>query len=276
MNPFTVLGVSTNCDVQVAKDAYRKLAQRYHPDRETGNEAKFKEIKAAWEKIDGGYREPVSRPSSPGSSSTFKYAGHWADEFRQANRSAPNGQNSNFDFAAHEVNVDLRTAYRGFRAEFQRADGTNTTVDIPRGTPSGYVGKYVASDGRPVTVHVTIQSSFHKVRGLDNQNNLFSAGLQVGDVEIAMDVDAIDLITGTWVKVEDFLGEKLVVRVPAGFNPLHRLKVASKGYYGWLQEFNRPSNNRMDMFIKLNPIFNRPEDIERQKIIDLYKTVEGL
>src|SRR5215510_359150 len=48
---YSVLGVSRDADEEAIKKAFRKLAVKYHPDKNPGkaNEAKFKEINQAHE-----------------------------------------------------------------------------------------------------------------------------------------------------------------------------------------------------------------------------------
>lgn len=52
-SPFTILGVEENCTDADVKQAYRRLAMRYHPDRnqDPGAEAEFKRIKMAYQLI---------------------------------------------------------------------------------------------------------------------------------------------------------------------------------------------------------------------------------
>ena len=48
---YNVLGVNKSASQDEIKSAFRKLAHQYHPDKPTGNEAKFKEINEAYQAV---------------------------------------------------------------------------------------------------------------------------------------------------------------------------------------------------------------------------------
>lgn len=47
-NYYEILGIEKNASKDEVKKAFRKLAAKYHPDKKTGDEAKFKEISEAY------------------------------------------------------------------------------------------------------------------------------------------------------------------------------------------------------------------------------------
>ena len=60
-NPYEVLGVPPNTDVEKCKHIAKRLIAKYHPDLPTGNRELFDEVSEAWKMIKNGitYVEPV-------------------------------------------------------------------------------------------------------------------------------------------------------------------------------------------------------------------------
>lgn len=67
---YEILGVSKNASQGEIKKAFRKLAQKYHPDRPAGDEKKFKEINEAYQVL----TDPEKRGQYDQYGSTFEQA----------------------------------------------------------------------------------------------------------------------------------------------------------------------------------------------------------
>jgi len=88
-NPYETLGVSKDASSEEIKKAYRRLAHKYHPDKDGGDEKKFKEINEAYQILS----DPKKKSAHDQFGSTGGTGGFDPNAFRNASYS-----NFNFDF----------------------------------------------------------------------------------------------------------------------------------------------------------------------------------
>jgi DnaJ-class molecular chaperone len=72
MNPYQVLGISSQADIKEIKQAYKKLCLKYHPDN-GGNENKFHEVNQAYQMIMNGQVSSAVNKGVVVHSTLFKY-----------------------------------------------------------------------------------------------------------------------------------------------------------------------------------------------------------
>ena len=126
---YEVLGISKDASADEIKKAFRKLAVKYHPDKEGGDEAKFKEANEAYEVLkDSAKRQRYDQfgHAGVGGASGGGAGGNPFDGFQGFN-----GQNVNFD-----IN-DLGDIFGSFFG-------------------GGQAGQQRSRRGQDVAVHVTL------------------------------------------------------------------------------------------------------------------------
>lgn len=111
---YKILNVDKNASTEEIKKAFRKLAHQFHPDKQGGNEAKFKEVNEAFQIL--GNQEKRKRYDQFGAD--FEQQGGFGsgmgwDDFMRAARGGGGGfQNIDFDFGGLDLG-DIFSAFGG-------------------------------------------------------------------------------------------------------------------------------------------------------------------
>lgn len=119
---YTILGIERNATKEEIKKAFRKLAAKYHPDKQTGDEAKFKEISEAYavlgdDKKRAEYDTYGHAFSGAGGNGAQGFGGfNWAD-FQQAN-------GGGFEFNINDIFGDM------FGGGARPSRGRDISIDI--------------------------------------------------------------------------------------------------------------------------------------------------
>lgn len=250
---YEVLGVSKNASDDEIKKAYRKLAIKYHPDKNPGDktaEAKFKEINEA--------HDVLSDKQKRARYDQFGHAGVGGAGFGGGASSNPfgggfnyNGQTFNFDFGNGGVFDDILGNLFGFGAGARRPrrgadyqvsvvltfeeaifgttktvdnNGTNLKVKIPAGIDDGMSVRLKGKGGpapeggtEPGDLYVRVRVKPHK--------SLTREGIIILSEQ---KIDMADAALGCEIEVETVDGP-ITMKVPAGTQSGTPFKLSGHG-----------------------------------------------
>ena len=226
-----ILGVNRDDDAETIKKAYRKLAMKFHPDRNQGDkdtEEKFKEVKAAYDYLSASNDEP-------------EHYNHFSAQYQMVQRAS--------------VVVTLSELVNGVTKTLDGPDGPITIEISDTDYPGKIVKQFELVRGQTTLV---VQLFLDVVQDEKWQVKWPSVDMFSGDVRYRQDtgivvseiaVDAITMITGGMVNVTDIRGKTLEVRIPSGFPAFGKLKLANRGLRA------APKGERLnDAYIIVRPI----------------------
>jgi curved DNA-binding protein len=258
---YKVLGVERNATPEEIKKIYRKLAMKYHPDRNKDNKAaeeKFKDINEAYEvlsdpkkrarydQLGDSYSQWQNKGGNPGNFNWNDWAsqggqgsqvdmgdlnemfgGGFSDFFSAIFGGMPTGSRRQTRSSARpltyqqQVEITLAEAFKGTQRTFQ-VDNRKIEVKIPAGAKTGT--KVRVAGGGPSSGSGQAGDLYLVVQVIPD--NRFS--LDGEDLTTEMKVDLFTAVLGGTVKVFTFAGD-VTLTIPAGTQPGQVFRLTGRG-----------------------------------------------
>ena len=197
---YAILGVAKGASQDDIKKAYRKLANKHHPDK-GGDEEKFKEAKEAYEILSDEQKRAAYDNPQP----EAQY--HDLNDILNAMRAGGMGGARMQQIFEFVTNIPIADAFNGATIDIN-LNGKPDKVKIPPGVPNLARGQYTTENGVKVIVTVRFAPSPYRVKAINEatqriseDGKSFIGELNTGDCEVDLEVDALDLMMGAWCAV---------------------------------------------------------------------------
>lgn len=294
---YEVLGVKKDASPDEIKKTYRKLAMKYHPDKNKGDKAaeeKFKEISEAYAVLsDAEKRKEYDTYGSEGFSQKFSQEdifrgfdmGDLFREFGFGGGSGRGGRSQSFSFGGggddffgfgggfnnnpraakgqdyeYDLTISVADAFNGGKRELSINFGQSVkkvSVNIPAGIGDGQKLR-ISGQGGPGSNGGFNGDLFIKIK-IAADSRYYVEGR---DIIAAYDIKLTEALLGTKLAVTTADGKKLELKVPQGTRHGAKLRLAGKG----LPKMKRMAQG--DMLVKIN--VNMPKRLtdEQRELID--------
>jgi curved DNA-binding protein len=290
---YDILGVKPEASEAEIKAAYRKLARKYHPDKnkDAGAEDTFKAVNEANEVLKdaekrraydqvraGGYRpgeqfRPPPNWGQQGQGYDFGDAGHgdFSDFFESlfgrggARPGGPQQARRGRDIQA-QVQIDLKTAYEGGRTRLALQDSNGgervLEVKIPAGIQSGKVIR-LSRQGHPGAGGAPAGDLLLEIGIRDNAQ----FRLDGHNVLHTLPITPWEAALGATVPVPT-LGGTVDLRIPAGSQSGRKLRLKGRGMAGATE----PGDQLVELSIRTPPA---SDEAQREAYEALQKAFAG-
>jgi len=227
-DPYKVIGVPRDADMDTVKQAYKKLVLKWHPDRNQDNpeaQTKIREINAAYDAIKNGTAQ--SNPFG-NSGYTGGFSHNMDDIFRNFEHMfGAGGFQRRVRNVQVQYNLTLEEAFQGKEAEitFKTPDGKVKTVKVklPPGVDDGdslrCAGQgFSLGPGLPVSDLIIIIGVRAHQQFVRRGPNLVTL----------VDIDVFDAIMGMETSIQSIDGQTINISIPPGIQP--NSMIQSKGH----------------------------------------------
>lgn len=256
---YEVLGIAIDATGVEVKTAYRRAAQKHHPDRNDGDKAseeKFKEAKEAYEVL-----------SDPGQRAQYDAHGH--SDPRMGGRGGPSFEDvirAAQAAAGASMHGAQLTQQVGVPIDILMNGGTiNVRIMVP--VSSGPYGQVrLGSKMATITIKKDTAPSTMLETSIDGQDISLvlmaqsSKGFIAHGIDIVkkMDVSVVDALVGTTIEFTHLDGTKLKGTVPPGVESGTPLRIPGRG-------LAHPLSGRGDLIVIINHIMPKLNE-EQMKI----------
>ena len=237
-DPWTTLGVDKNATDSDIKIAYRKLAQKHHPDREGGSDDKFKEVKDAYQNIKDQDARQMWEASQVDPRQSFGNRGDPFGNLHEIFRGFGQGgvvfrqqPQRNRDIQIH-YDISLQEVYTGIKRQLNINIGNNQTLqldlNVPRGVEHGdkirYAGMGSHDDSRlpKGDLYVIIRVIEHPRFKRFNRRDLITT----------VTVNALRTAVGCEEFVSGLSGQEYSIKINKGTQPNTKLRIPEQGLPG--------------------------------------------
>jgi len=245
-NYYSLLGIEKTATKDEIKKAFRKLAQKYHPDKKGGDEAKFKEINEAYTVLSNDKKrqeyDQFGQYSAGGGNPAGGFGGFDFNDFQQnggadfdlgdifnqffqgggRQQRVPKGRDIYID-----IQLDFKDSVFGIKKEISFTRDANKLpekmdIDIPAGMDTGEMLR-VREKGEPMEggipgdLYVRVHIKAHKTMKKIGEN-----------IVMTFPVKITESLLGGKRELETLDG-KVTVKIPQGVTEGNLLRVRGKG-----------------------------------------------
>lgn len=227
MDPYSILEVDKTSSQDEIKKAYRRLAKKHHPDKNGGDDARFKEVATAYEVL--GNSNSKQRYDEQSKYQDF-FKGddrhNMSEMFDQMFGNAFSGKSQT---KGQDLVMDMQVlfddAYNGCIKQFN-INGNDIKMNFKPGLKSGQKFR-LKEKGQPHQFNSSLPNGdlIIKVHVLHDGQWI----IQDNDIWIEVSMPWFDIILGTKIQVATPDGQ-IFINVPRNSHPDKTLRIKDRGY----------------------------------------------